>query len=54
MMKAICIKEAEGLTVGKEYNVINAFGIKNDFKLEIENDLGLYEEYRRMYFSNLY
>lgn len=54
MMKVICVREEDGLTVGKEYTVINAFGSKNDFKLEIKNDFGVHEEYRRRYFSNLY
>lgn len=53
-MKSICIKATEGLTLGKEYIIRNAFGLNNYFRLEVMNDFGVYEEYERCYFSKIY
>lgn len=48
-----CIKSAEGITVGKTYKVINSYGMNNGFKLEIENDNNVYEEYEKYLFKNI-
>lgn len=48
-----CIEEHKELTVGKEYPVINEFGISNGFKLQILNDEGFQEDYPRYLFEKV-
>jgi hypothetical protein len=48
-----CIEKDKGITIGEKYKVINSFGINNGFKLEIENDDGVYEEYERYLFKKI-
>jgi hypothetical protein len=45
-----CVEQAKGLTLDKEYKVINSYGIGNGYKLEIKNDEGVHEEYDRYLF----
>jgi len=54
-VKVICkdTKEYKDITLDKEYPVRNSYGVKNDFKLEIMNDDGVYEEYERSCFEVL-
>ena len=48
-----CIQEGKDITVGQEYPVINSFGVKNGFKLEILNDDDTLEEYGRNLFKKI-
>lgn len=53
-MKAKCVrreKNKSGLTISKEYIVINTYGIANDYRVEIINDDDVFEEYRRSCFE---